>query len=83
MFTLPENITYGQFIQDVASAILEAMNEPEYISQNEAFRRFGRRNVERWRRNGEIEPINFPGRREYRLRDLKRLKARTQQYLYR
>lgn len=78
-----DGITYSQFVQDVATAILSAMQEPEYISQNEAFRRYGRRNVERWRASGDIIPITSKGKREYKLSELKKLKARTQDYLYR
>ena len=78
-----DGITYSQFVQDVATAILSALKEPEYISQNEAFRRYGRRSVERWRASGDIIPITSKGKREYKLAELKRLKARTQDYLYR
>lgn len=75
-------VPYQVFINDVADAIARILkkDEPEYICQNEAFRRFGRKNVERWRNTGRIEPCKRPGKIEYRLRDLYRLKDTKQDY---
>lgn len=52
-------VPYNVFLNDLADAVAERMRkkgEPEYICQNEAFRRFGRANVTRWRDTGKIEP---------------------------
>lgn len=73
-------VAYEIFVADVAAAVVSLMKEPEYISQNEAFRRFGRKNVERWRRLGKIEPCKRPGKMEYRLTELRRLKNTKQDY---
>ena len=77
------DVPYGVFLHDIADAVIERMrkmDEPEFISQSEAFRRYGRRNVERWRRTGKIEPCKRPGRLEYRTADLQRLKETKQDY---
>lgn len=76
-------VPYGVFVADVASAVVAMMKEPEYISQREAFRRFGRANVERWRRNLLIEPCKRPGKLEYKTADLRRLQAVRQDYFTR
>jgi hypothetical protein len=73
-------VNYATFVQDVATAVVALMHEPEYVSQNEAFRRFGRRNVERWRNQNKIEPCIRPGKIEYNLADLRKLKAAKQDY---
>lgn len=77
------SVPYEVFVLDVAAAVVELMKGPEYICQNEAFRRFGRRNVERWRRTGQIQSYDRPGKREYKLVELKRLKETQQDYLKR
>ena len=75
-------VPYERFVNDVAvrvAAIIK-LPSPEYISQNEAFRRYGRKNVERWRRQGKIEPCVRPGKLEYLTTDLQRLKSTKQDY---
>ena len=74
------SVSYDVFVADVAAAVVAMMKEPEFISQNEAFRRFGRKNVERWRDSGRIEPCKRPGKMEYRLSELRRLKNTKQDY---
>lgn len=76
-------VPYGVFLNDLADALYERLrkqNEPEYICQNEAFHRFGRKNVERWRDSGRIEPCKRLRKVEYRVRDLQRLKDAKQDY---
>lgn len=75
-------VSYEKFLNDVAARVAVALKapSPEYISQNEAFRRFGRGNVERWRRQGKIEPCVRPGKLEYLTSDLQRLKSSKQDY---
>ena len=41
---------------------------------------FGRRNVERWRKQGLIEPSKRPGRLEYRTSELRYLQRQKQDY---
>lgn len=55
--------------------------EPEYVNQQEAFRRFKRCNVERWVRNGVVKRYLRPKNIEYNLEDLKRAAANRQDYL--
>lgn len=76
------SVPYERFVNDVAVRVAALIKSPapEYISQNEAFRRFGRRNVERWRRQGKIEPFVRPGKLEYQTADLQRLKSTRQDY---
>lgn len=75
-------IPFDVFVNAVADAVFHRINrqEPEFISQNEAFRRFGRANVERWRRTLKIEPCKRPGKIEYRLSELHRLQETKQDY---
>lgn len=55
--------------------------EPEYVNQQEAFRRFKRCNVERWIRNGIIKRYLRPKNVEYNLEELKKAAANRQDYL--
>ncbi len=75
-------VPYGTFINDVADAVAERMMDydTEYISQNEAFRRFGRANVMRWRETGKIEPCKRTRKLEYKVSELRRLKDAKQDY---
>lgn len=74
-------VTYDTFITDLAARVVTLMKTDAgdnrlYISQAEAFRTFGRSNVERWRRQGKVEPRRTPGKLEYpiaRLRELSRI----------
>jgi hypothetical protein len=73
-------VPYDKFVDDVATAIAERLNEPEFISQNEAFRRFGRANVMRWRRTNTVEPYIRPNKIEYRLIELRQQQQKHQDY---
>lgn len=54
----------------LTKAIIKAHKKP-YICQNEAFRRFGRANVERWKSFGLITPLKRGERKvEYNLNTL-------------
>ena len=59
-------IPYETFLNDLASRVVALLkndnDDPEYLSQRKAYEVFGRRNVERWRRHGKIEPIKRPGK---------------------
>ena len=61
-------IPYETFLNDLASRVVALLkndnDDPEYLSQRKAYEVFGRRNVERWRRQGKIEPIKRPGKVE-------------------
>lgn len=77
-----KSIPYTVFLKDIAAQVVYLLKkdstDPEYVSQRKAFEIFGRRNVERWRRQGKISPCKRPGKLEYRTADL-RLQQRTQQ----
>ncbi|MDR1343889.1 MAG: hypothetical protein LBJ39_00915 [Tannerellaceae bacterium] len=59
----------------------ETNNEPEFINQSGAFRRFGRGNVERWAGTGVVKRFYRPGNVEYNLNELRKAAANRQDYL--
>ena len=78
--------TYDQFITDLATKIALKMHQVEKgqleISQAQAYKMFGRADVERWVKNGKIEPVRIsPGKKRYRLIDLQKLADVQQNYL--
>ena len=77
-------VTYEDFTNDLAARITNMIEtdrvDPEFISQRTAFKIFGRRNVERWRREGKIVPCKRPGKVEYRTSDLRLLQRTVQDY---
>lgn len=78
-------VPYTTFVNDVAARladmIAESRADPEVISQREAYRIFGRGNVDRWRRQGRISPCKRPGKVEYLTRELRLLQRTQQDYL--
>lgn len=80
-----KSVTFDTFTTTVAAKLASYMkedkNDPEYISQNEAFRRFHKGNVLRWREQNLIEPCKRPGKIEYPLSRLKELSRTVQDYL--
>lgn len=75
---------YESFLNDLVDKLFKrwtVANEPEFVSQRKAYQLFGRRNVERWRREGRITFYKRPGKVEYRLADLRRLQNTPQDYL--
>lgn len=78
-------VSYTTFVNDVAarlaSMIAESRADPEVISQREAYRIFGRGNVDRWRRQGRISPCKRPGKVEYVTSELRLLQRTQQDYL--
>lgn len=79
-----KTVTYDTFIHDVAASVVrmlsEVRNDPEAISQRQAYAMFGRGNVDRWRRQGKIEPCKRPGKVEYRTAELRALQNVKQDY---
>lgn len=59
----------------------QPLHEPEYVNQEQAFRRFKRCNVERWVRNGVVKRYLRPKNVEYNLNELRRAAANRQDYL--
>lgn len=77
-------VSYDRFIRDLSSCIVRMMktypNDPEFVCQREAYRLFGRRNVERWRRQGRLPFYKRPGKVEFRTADLRLLQQTEQDY---
>lgn len=82
-----KTVTYETFVHDVATTVVrmlsEVRNDPEFISQRQAYEMFGRGNVDRWRKQGRIQPCKRPGKVEYRTAELRTLQQTKQDYLYR
>ena len=83
---LDTTVTYDQFITDLATKIALKMHQVEKgqleISQAQAYKMFGRADVERWVKNGKIEPVRIsPGKKRYKLIDLQKLADVQQNYL--
>lgn len=77
-------VSYETFMSDLSARLARMIKtdaaDPEYISQRKAYTIFGRRNVDRWRRNGKIRPYKRPGKIEYRTADLRLLQRTEQDY---
>ena len=75
-------VTYDSFITDVATKVVELMNAkmPERISQRQAYKLYGRGNVERWLRHGKLHTFKRPGKIEYITSELVKEKSREQDY---
>ena len=82
-----KTVSYDTFIRDVAASVVrmlsEVRNDPETISQRQAYAMFGRGNVDRWRRQRKIEPCIRPGKVEYRTAELRALQQVRQDYFNR
>ena len=59
-------IPYETFLNDLSSRIVRQLkadkDDPEFISQRKAYELFGRRNVERWKRQGKVVSYKRPGK---------------------
>lgn len=77
-------IPYDTFLNDLAARVVKLLkqdkDDPEFISQRKAYDMFGRRNVERWRRQGKVQCYKRPGKVEYRTADLRLLQRTVQDY---
>jgi hypothetical protein len=77
-------VPYEVFVKDLARELTALTCEAlrlnnNIVSQNQAFKQFGAGNVRRWVKEGLLTPISKrPGKIEYNVFDLKRLKERQQ-----
>lgn len=71
----PIQLKYLQFLE---SHKIE--EEKIYITQNQAFKRFGRNNVERWRVHGKIRGFKRPNTIEFKMSELLDAAANQQDY---
>ena len=79
-------VTYGQFVNELAIKIAVKMQQIEKkqleISQSQAYKIFGRADVERWVKHGKLTPCRIsPGKKRYRLADLQKLADVQQNYV--
>jgi hypothetical protein len=58
----------------------DTKDEPEYVTQNGAHKRFGRGNVERWTDNGIIKRYIRPNVIQYNLDELRKAAKVRQDY---
>lgn len=76
-------VTYETFVNDIAARLFAMMAEKDdkaFISQNKAYAKYGRQNIERWRSNRLIEPRRTKGKYEYSTVELQRLANIKQDY---
>lgn len=52
-----------------------------YVTQNQAFKRFGQSNVKRWRSQGKVKAYQRPKTVEYKMADLLKAAENQQDYL--
>lgn len=80
-------VSYDTFMDDLTARIVHRLrktaSDPETVSQRKAYAIFGRANVERWRREGRVQPCKRPGKVEYRTADLRLLQQTQQDYFKR
>lgn len=81
---LDHMVSYETFLNDIASRVVKLLKadkaDPEFVSQRKAYEMFGRRNVDRWKRQGKVDVYKRPGRLEYRTADLRLLQRVKQDY---
>lgn len=77
-------VSYETFLKDIASMVVKLLktdkDDPDFVSQRKAYEMFGRRNVERWRKQGLVQPCKRPGRVEYCTAELRHLQRVKQDY---
>ncbi|MBQ5938227.1 MAG: hypothetical protein IJL50_10370 [Bacteroidaceae bacterium] len=83
---IDKTVTFEQFVDALATKVALRIHQVEKgqleISQAQAFKLFGRADVERWVKNGKLVPSRIsPGKKRYRLVDLQKLASIQQNYL--
>ena len=58
-------------------------DEPEYVTQSKAYKRFGKSNVDRWTRNSIVERYYRPKNVEYSLDELRQAAHNREDHLIR
>lgn len=71
----PAQLKYLQFLE-----AHKIEDEKIYVTQNQAFRRFGRGNVERWREQGKIRGFKRPNTLDFKMSELLDAAANQQDY---
>ena len=79
-----KSVSYATFVSDVAAEVVRQLKEqqgdPETVSQRKAYAMFGRGNVDRWRKQGKVNPCKRPGKLEYFVAELREAQRRQQDY---
>lgn len=80
-----QTMTFEQLVDSLATKValrLHQIEKGEFeISQRQAYKLFGKSDVQRWIRNGKIQPVRIsPGKKRYRLIDLQKLASIQQNY---
>ena len=68
-----KTVSYRTFLRDLSANIVKMLhedkNDPDFMSTRQAYKMFGRKNVERWRRAGKIQHVYALARWNMRLRN--------------
>ena len=81
-----KSVTFEQFVDFFATKVALRIHQIEKgeleVSQAQAYKLFGRADVERWIRNGKLHPVRIsPGKKRFSLVDLQKLANIQQNYL--
>ena len=81
-----KSVTFEQIVDVLATKVALRIHQIEKgqleISQAQAYKLFGRADVERWVKSGKIEPVRIsPGKKRFKLVDLQMLANVQQNYL--
>ena len=81
-----QTVSFEQFVDSLATKVALRMHQIEKgqfeISQRQAYKMFGKSDVQRWIKNGKLEPVRIsPGKKRYRLIDLQQLANIQQNYI--
>ena len=81
-----KTVTFEQFVDKLATKVALRIHQIEKgqleISQAQAYKLFGRADVERWIKSGKLQPVRIsPGKKRFSLVDLQNLASIQQNYL--
>ena len=81
-----QSVTFEQFVDVFATKVAMRIHQVEKgeleVSQAQAFKMYGRADVERWIKCGKLQPVRIsPGKKRYKLVDLQKLANIQQNYL--
>jgi hypothetical protein len=83
---IDQSVTFEQFVDLLATKVALRIHQIEKgqleISQAQAYKLFGRADVERWIKSGKLQPVRIsPGKKRFSLVDLQNLASIQQNYL--
>ena len=71
---------FADMAKKVADYLKDVKSDPEYVSQNKAYKMFGKNNIERWKKLGLITPRIEIGKMTYKTSILRKLQDIKQDY---